>query len=274
MTDLLIEFSQKNQLLFSKKVDQRPRKALSSYREGIKFKPNLISLNKPNISAGASGVEPTLDKAKTTDDLVPLLSNNIETLEPLTTVIQNRASSRIYKGEGIDLNTISSLFNFACGKRNQEGKRRYPSGGGLYPVNIYLSLNQLAVNNQGLNKGNYRFDAELSCLHKISQKSVFELSQFSQVFVPNAAGVIFLAFDLAKLSPKYGELGYKLALLEAGHIAQNILLVMETLGLNGIPLQFYYEDIVNNLLSLSGQDQSVCYAIEFGIKPQNLKGVS
>jgi SagB-type dehydrogenase family enzyme len=169
---------------------------------------------------------------------------------------------------------LSSLLNFACGKRDQKGKRRYPSGGGLYPVDIYLSLNHLAVKGEGLNKGTYRYDAELDCLLKIIQMSIFELSQFSKVFVPNAAGVIFLAFDLAKPRPNYGGLGYKLALLESGHIAQNILLVMETLGLNGLPLQFYYEDIVNNLLSLSSQDQSVCYAIEFGIKPKNLKGVN
>lgn len=264
MTSLVAEFAEKKPSFFIKSENGLAKTALNQYRELIKFTPDLISNSKPNMAAKAvAKKQPVAIDGKP----IAITPRSLEENYDLAQVISQRESSRAYGASALSLETISVLLESACGLRNQDGKRKYPSGGSLYPIDIYLSLNSSLIQGEQLQGGSYRFDAESSKLYLIDERSVFSMPEFNHIFVPNAAGLIILAFDLERMRPKYGAFGYKLSLLEAGHIAQNLLLVMESLSLTGIPLQFYYEDVLNQLLSLTSQETSVCYAVEFGTKP-------
>jgi SagB-type dehydrogenase family enzyme len=59
-------------------------------------------------------------------------------------------------------------------------------------------------------------------------------------------------------------MAYRLALVEAGHVAQNVCLVATGLGLGVCPLAGYVDDALNDLLGLDGVDETVVYALAVG----------
>ncbi len=63
---------------------------------------------------------------------------------------------------------------------------------------------------------------------------------------------------------KYGQRGYRFALLEAGHAVQNLLLVATGLGLTALPLGGYYDGAVDHLLGVDGVDESTVYLVAIG----------
>src|SRR5690606_18599497 len=56
----------------------------------------------------------------------------------LTQVLRDRRSSRSFADAPLTLQEISNLLFWTCKERSGTGQRPYPSGGGRYPVEIYL----------------------------------------------------------------------------------------------------------------------------------------
>jgi SagB-type dehydrogenase family enzyme len=63
---------------------------------------------------------------------------------------------------------------------------------------------------------------------------------------------------------KYGAKIYRLALLEAGHIAQNLLLTAAALGLAGLPLCGFRDAEISAAAGLDFPQQAVVYAVAIG----------
>jgi SagB-type dehydrogenase family enzyme len=63
---------------------------------------------------------------------------------------------------------------------------------------------------------------------------------------------------------KYGLRGYRFALLEAGHVVQNVLLACTALGLAAVPVGGFYDRPVDALLGADGVNESVVYAVSLG----------
>lgn len=152
--------------------------------------------------------------------------------------------------------------------------RTYPSGGALYPIQVMIYAQKV----EGLESGLYRFSAYDNRLYRIASRNldqdslsrltpstdpernpIYAGSDFSQ-----AAFFCFLFADFTNQSDKYGLRAYRLALLEAGHAAQNLLLVTTALRLNSVPLAGFYDDRAHQLLQLDGVDQALLYMIPVG----------
>jgi len=89
------------------------------------------------------------------------------------------------------------------------------------------------------------------------------------------ATVVFLLtalFHWARF--KYGERSYRFALLEAGHLAQNIHLVSAALGVGSVPIGGFIDDELNRLVGVNGVDEAVVYAIAVGAPGQDRTGVT
>jgi SagB-type dehydrogenase family enzyme len=67
---------------------------------------------------------------------------------------------------------------------------------------------------------------------------------------------------------KYGLRGYRFALLEAGHLGQNLLLAATALELASLPVGGVYDRRVDEFLSIDGVNESVVYAFSFGTRPE------
>ena len=65
-------------------------------------------------------------------------------------------------------------------------------------------------------------------------------------------------------SIEYGNLSYKIAILEAEHIGQNIYLVSEALGLKCCAHGDFNKDLIHSLLDIDGVTETVFYALSVG----------
>ena len=83
----------------------------------------------------------------------------------------------------------------------------------------------------------------------------------------SAAAVVLIAAIFGRTRFKYGLRGYRFALLEAGHVAQNVLLAATALGLAAVPLGAFYDRRMDAFLGLDGVNESSLYAIALGGEP-------
>lgn len=150
----------------------------------------------------------------------------------LSSAIKNRESFRDYSCEPITQQQISDLLFWSAGYAGKvvDGvpKRAYPSGGGLYPVEMYLYF-ESAKDLKGL----YYYSAHVHQLVELpyviteSEKN----TMLTESFAASSAVIVFFSFKKGVSFGKYGNLAYKLALIESGTILQNIHLVASTLKL-------------------------------------------
>ena len=66
---------------------------------------------------------------------------------------------------------------------------------------------------------------------------------------------------------KYGERGYRILLLDAGHLAENVLLTAAALNLSACPLAGFFDDRLARTLELNPTEEPVLYAITIGNAP-------
>ena len=63
---------------------------------------------------------------------------------------------------------------------------------------------------------------------------------------------------------KYGQRGYRFALLEAGHVAQNAALVAAALRLSLLPYGGFYDARLDEILGLDGLDECTVHLLFVG----------
>lgn len=190
----------------------------------------------------------------------------------LDAALSSRRSSRVYDGEPIRLAELSTLLGMALGVNRDSGdetlskqRRAYPSGGGLYPVEIYL-----AVINGGpeLDDGLYYYVPEKHAL-RVLDGSVTDAVDDAfrppeQMELTESAVCLFFTGAFWRACAKYGPRGYRFVLQESGHMSQNVQLVAESLGYGSVPLAAVHEDEINDLLSINGVDEALVYTTVIG----------
>lgn len=184
---------------------------------------------------------------------------------PMGETIQNRESCRDFLPEAMALGDLATLLHYSCGaNRDNEGTgfnrwfRNYPSGGALYPLEIYIHASRI----DGLATGIYHYHPVEHQLRQLGDESSTRAMLKSVVqadVVENAAVVVMMTAIFERSIFKYGQRGYRLALLEAGHVAQNMNLVAESMGLGCLNIAGYYDREVDELLGINGIDQSTVY---------------
>jgi len=209
--------------------------------------------------------------------------DSIENIE-LSKVLTNRRSIRSFDATGISPESLSSLLRYACGESLSEqiqidefeipmmrSRRTYPSGGGLYPIEVYPLL--LRVDNRPT--GIAYYNAKKDKLRIIDRKGDTFPQKVSEKFagddieIENAALVMVLTATFARARAKYGPRSYRNILMEAGHVAQNIQLVSEALGLGSVPAAGFYDDDLNSLIAIDGMRESCVYTMVIGNKGDN-----
>lgn len=187
-------------------------------------------------------------------------------------IILRRRSIRQFSGDPLTLPQVANLLQLGNGItaefRDANGElirylRAAPSGGGLYPIELYLA----AFKVEGLEAGLYHYDVKGNQLEFLNSCEPDRIE--SAIFFEGAekmAALIIMTAIFPRIKFKYGELGYRFALLEAGHIAQNILLAAASLDLGACPLGGFFEDEINQMLGIDGVDETTLYMIAIGRK--------
>jgi SagB-type dehydrogenase family enzyme len=116
------------------------------------------------------------------------------------------------------------------GKSDQIELRAAVSGGGLYPIDLFV----LALNIEGLRAGAYRYLPGHHALKPVASNTttpaLAELAQFGEIQVEKAGFMIGYVYKVFENSRKYGEAGLGFAFIEAGAIAAHIHLLCTALG--------------------------------------------
>ena len=179
--------------------------------------------------------------------------------------IRSRESRRAFAPEAISLAAVTQLLELGCGITQQRDvpRRAAPSPGGLYPVETY----PVAFSVEGIGPGVYHYAVLDHALETVRSLSTFEVTREflpPDLFAARPALVIALSVIFPRVQVKYLERGYRFALLEAGHIAQNILLAATALGLNAVPVGGFWDEPFNELLGFDTSTEAVLYCILLG----------
>lgn len=143
------------------------------------------------------------------------------------------------------------------------GQRAVPSGGALYPLEVYVVTRRLT----GLPAGVFHLDPErrvLEVVHEGDVSDALGAAMPASELVADASAVIFVTAVFWRTRFKYGLRGYRFALLEAGHVMQNVLLAATALGVTAFPLGGFYDAPAEALLGVDGVDESVLYGAVLG----------
>ncbi len=143
--------------------------------------------------------------------------------------------------------------------------RAYPSAGGLYPLEIYPLLLRV----DGLRPGIFHLDVHRSCLAFLGEleRAPLRAAFLDEPMVDGAAAIVLVTAVLPRSRLKYGERAYRYAHLEAGHLAQNLLLAAEARGLAAAPVGGFVERELEDLLDVDGFEEIVVYSVFLGVRP-------
>jgi SagB-type dehydrogenase family enzyme len=141
-------------------------------------------------------------------------------------------------------------------------RRPVPSAGALYPLELYvLGLRVPAVEPTVWHYDPFRH--RLETLRSFDPDDV-RAAIVDPSLVETAAGVVVVTAVFWRARFKYGVRGYRFALLEAGHLVQNALLVATALGLPALPLGGFFDRKLDGLVGADGLDEASIYALLLG----------
>jgi SagB-type dehydrogenase family enzyme len=185
---------------------------------------------------------------------------------PLEETIRKRRSIRSYPGKPVEVDELSALMFAAQGITGElygTKLRAAPSAGALYPIELYVIVHNVS----GLAPGLYHYDPfahSLTELKKGDLRDDIYNAGLRQGAVKGANLVIVLTAVPARTTWKYGERGFRYIYMEAGHVAENILLQSVSLGLGAVPIGAFFDDRLNELLGIDGACEISLYLVAVG----------
>jgi SagB-type dehydrogenase family enzyme len=180
----------------------------------------------------------------------------------LWVALERRQSRRDFDGAWLAERSLATVLDSGYGIR-AGNRRRVPSGGALYPLEVYVASHRV----DGVGAGVYRFDPHRHALEELDRSDPWAALETACVFpglLDGAAAVMLVAAVFGRTRFKYGQRGYRFALLEAGHVVQNVVLAAAALGLPALPLGGFYDAQVDALVDLDGVEESVVYGVVVG----------
>jgi SagB-type dehydrogenase family enzyme len=200
----------------------------------------------------------------------PARSDSVIKLPPPDTVgritveqaLWHRRSVRTFTAESLSLKEAGQLLWAAQGRNRGLVGRTAPSAGATYPMELYLVAGKV----KGLKPGvyHYRFDDHLLVPTKGGDHRA-ELAEaaLGQGSIASAPAVLVLAADFSRTARAYGQRASRYVYMEAGHVAENVYLQCEALGMGTVVIGAFQDDRVQKLL---GIEQEPLYIMPTGKK--------
>jgi SagB-type dehydrogenase family enzyme len=150
----------------------------------------------------------------------------------------------------------------AAAYRSIGGRRPVPSGGALYPLELYV----VALTVESLEAASYHYDPFRHRLERIGPgvRADVGAALVDPALAENAAALVVVTVMFWRSRFKYGLRGYRFALLEAGHMVQNTVLAATALRVPALPLGGFYDRRADELVGADGLDEATVYAVLLG----------
>lgn len=190
---------------------------------------------------------------------------SVEPATPVERGIAGRRSGRAYDGSPLLPHELSRLLFYSYGLTDRaQGRRAVASAGALYPLEVYA----LALAVAGLDRGIYHYNVENHSLDAVERgerlAALDRCVSFADVQIERAALVLVVTGLFGRSTFKYKDRGYRLVLMEAGSLAQNLCLVANRLGLDACLLGGFLDDELSRLLGIDGQEEAPLLPVVVG----------
>lgn len=205
--------------------------------------------------------------------LKPIPLSNTLNVGGFSEVLLKRRSSAEYFVRNASVARTESMLSsvLQCGYglqgcqagEHREENRMVPSAGQRYPLEMYVFLFKPI---EALRTGIYHYGVrehvlEPVVLRDFSSEAINAIA--SREFLHNSTGMICMTGFFGRTVDKYGSRGYRYVLLEAGHVAQNMLLAGTEKGINMIPIAGINEEEIEKMIGLANLDERVVYTLFF-----------
>jgi SagB-type dehydrogenase family enzyme len=201
-------------------------------------------------------------------------------LQALKDILVKRRTRREFSAEPLGFGELSDLIYYSSGitatvKHHKTDQimarfRAYPSGGGLFPIEIYVAAFRI----DGMESGIYHYNVrdnkfeQMALYHSDYLINKIKESCTNDPLVEKSNAVVFISCAFRRTNFKYNERGFRFAFIEAGHCCQNIYLMAEAMELGVVSLGGFYDDEVNEILGIDGVNESVVYPVVIGKRKQ------
>lgn len=183
---------------------------------------------------------------------------------PLGDALRLRRSAESLGGQPIDVDQLATLLHAAYGVVGGPPLRRRtaPSGGALYPLELYVFT--LRVTDVPV--AVFHVDPHRHALESLVAVDGDRLREalIQPELVERAAALVVVTAIFMRTRFKYGLRGYRFALLEAGHVVQNLLLAAAACDVAALPLAGFYDRCLEELVGANGVDESIVYLVALG----------
>jgi SagB-type dehydrogenase family enzyme len=182
-------------------------------------------------------------------------------------LLRTRRSRRAYDREKpLGLSSLAALLWATQGITAAYGEtlfRTTPSAGALYPIETYLYANNIEQLDQGI----YHFrpkEFDLEFLRKENLAGELTSAALGQHMVMEAQTTFLWTAIVERAKWKYRQRAYRYIYLDAGHLAENLYLAGEALNLGVCTIGALFDDQVNALIGIDGEEETITYMATVG----------
>lgn len=147
----------------------------------------------------------------------------------LEEALGRRRSQRNFDATALDDAQIGQLCWAAQGVTSSDGKRTAPSAGGAYPIELYVATPA----------GLLHYLPDEHAVDVVTREDLRDdlyKAGLGQSAIASASAVFVISVVPARSQAQFGSRSERYVLLEAGHVAQNILLQATAMGLGAVPM--------------------------------------
>ena len=195
--------------------------------------------------------------------------SGLEIKNNLVSLIRDRRSARIYTQEEMTLDQLSFLLWATQGVKGIRGKayatlRTVPGGGARHEFETYL----LVRNVTGLNPGAYHYlpmEHALEFLHTVDDlDNVVTETLSGQSWAAKANVVFYWSMVAYRCEWRYGIYAHRPALIDVGHVGQNLYLGCTGLGLGCCAIAAFEHEKCCDVFGLDGEEEYIVYTVPVG----------
>ena len=176
---------------------------------------------------------------------------------PLEQAIARRRSVRSFLDRPLTPRQVSQLCWAGQGiTEPRQALRAAPSAGALYPIELFVATAD--------GVGHYHPRGHTLTVHQAGDvRPQIQRASLDQEMIGQAGACFVIAAVVGRVGAKYRDSAEQYTLIEVGHVAQNLFLEAEALGLAGVPVGAFEEKKVSAILELP-QDHRVYYLLPIG----------
>lgn len=191
--------------------------------------------------------------------------------------IQQRRSGRDFDSYHISMSELYQILHYSYGItakspingiNGEWSYRAVPSGGALYPLEIYIYIPDGVIP-----QGFYHYRPDKFLLELIHEKNCMDdlrkiIIAEPYVNLPKSSCIVFISSILERTLLKYGERGFRFILQEVGFVSQNISLLCEAIGLSSCMIGSYIDSEINKFIQADGTLETIQNIIVIGKEKQ------